>query len=193
MQRRLAIVASGIATLVLVGLGLTGCAGYTVKPHPGDHDEGLRFYRPEPYLLVTLKCTESATATSKSTTSEPTVTVVWLPAWDDEFAISTWSFLSKAEFAFVLGDGWRLTSVTAKTDTTDALAKFLELVGKGTEAGAFFKKPVEPAFAGANAQPQELRDVVKLFRIRIEEGGVSLAEVPMTTLPPGAPVPPLPK
>ena len=173
------LIPKGILGFGLLGAALTGCAGYSVRPHPGENAEGLRFYRPEPYLLVTLKATENTTA--KTTTLEPTVAVVWLPNYDEEYVITTWSFLSKAEFAFTLTDGWRLASISAKSDTTDALAKFLELVGKGTEAGAFYAKPVPPKVKNFAGQPQEMKDVVKLFRIRFVDGGVRLEEVPMRT------------
>jgi len=50
---------------------LAGCAGIKIVKVTDDSTEGLRFYRPEPYLIVT----------SSSTT------IQWLPNFKQEYAV----------------------------------------------------------------------------------------------------------
>ena len=58
---------------------LAACASTTVKKDPGQHDRGIRYYRPKPHLLI------------QSTLDKPGETVAvsleYLPAFAEEYSI----------------------------------------------------------------------------------------------------------
>lgn len=106
---------AALVTAACLGAIVSGCAGYTVRlDGTGD---GYDVYKPEPYLLLV--------AGPKGHTAS----VIWLPDYGTRYRVDTWNVLSKADFGFIMEDGWRLTRVSDKSDTTaipDALVKAME-------------------------------------------------------------------
>ena len=144
MKRNLKIVT------VLLGMYLlSGCAGYSIT-HNGDGD-GYDVYRPEPYLMI--KPGEKALVAE----------IVWLPNYNERYRIDTWNFLGKADFQFDMGDGWKLTKISDKSDNTAVASKLLDVVQKAT-------RPETISLTGG----------VKLFRLVYNEKGefVGLKNVP---------------
>lgn len=152
-MRRFSII---IATVFL----LTGCARVEItKVFPKDERdkmEGIRFYRPDPYLLVTkgVPPVQSAsggqgggeqpaggggktpkendkpkTQTKKAdpTDAEPVaspynpeqlyVQVIWLPNFQEAYAIKPRSGIGTIDSTIQLKDGWQLTQFGGKIDT----------------------------------------------------------------------------
>jgi len=108
---------------------LAGCAGIKIVKVTDDSTEGLRFYRPEPYLIVT----------SSSTT------IQWLPNFKQEYAVQVRSgWFGSIEPKIALDNGWNLTSLGgtitsngsgAVTSITSLLTTVAPLVGlKGFKA-----------------------------------------------------------
>ncbi len=68
---------SSVPVLAFLAFSLAGCTPFTVTrvQTSADNTEGIRFYRPKPYLLVT------------ATDRGPAVTVVSLPDPNEEYVI----------------------------------------------------------------------------------------------------------
>ncbi len=84
---------------------VTGCASVKVVRNPGEGDNGVRFYRPKPYLLVT--------------PADPTGRLVnmkleYLPDFNEEYSAH---IQGKASVA--LKDGWNLVGVNTKEAPKD--------------------------------------------------------------------------
>jgi nitrogen fixation protein len=111
---------------------LSGCAGVTVtKITDSTYKEGVRFYRPWPYLWVTKEATRESTAEkvndkTKNTTTETSKNVttdkysskiIWLPKYDEEYVVKTTGLIGSAKYNIALADGWQLTSMGMERDT----------------------------------------------------------------------------
>jgi len=119
---------------------LAGCAGVDVKKVTSGKEEGIRFYRPHPYLLVTLTPPPTTGAESGPSTADkpkpkqatppadPTpatpdstgkvyMQIVWLPDKSENYAIEIRSGLGTIDSSFQLKDGWQLTQFGGKIDT----------------------------------------------------------------------------
>ena len=90
-----------------------GCAsvGVTRLSKDSEYREGIRFYRPQPYLLVSAKG------------SDRPAQVVWLPKKDEEYVLKVRSGLGAVDAKFALQDGWNLTEFGESRDpgTADLL------------------------------------------------------------------------
>lgn len=87
------------------------------------YKDGLRFYRPEPYLLVT-----------KDKDEKLQTSVIYLPNKTQEYALRTVLGIGAIEMNATLTDGWNLTVIGAKIDskvpeTITALAGALTAAG----------------------------------------------------------------
>lgn len=71
------------------------------------YKEGIRFYRPYPYLLVT-KDKEGKNLESK---------IIYLPNKNEEYAIKVKSGIGTVDTKFTLEDGWRLTQFGETRDS----------------------------------------------------------------------------
>ena len=94
--------------LLLIGLLLviSGCAKVTVeRVDDKDYKEGLRFYRPAPYLLVT------------NTQGQITSSVVWLPDKTEEYVLKHTNGFGAAELKAKLEGGWNLTEIGISSDS----------------------------------------------------------------------------
>jgi hypothetical protein len=93
---------------------LSSCASYEVtKIDKTSKTEGVRFFRPAPYLLIGI-----STGDAKSE-SVPTLTakLICLPDKSQEYVIHRKSELGTAEVTASLQDGWNLVSYGGKTDS----------------------------------------------------------------------------
>ena len=93
-----------LAGLCLVACG--GCASVAVTrlSKDADYREGVRFYRPQPYLLVSTKG------------SDRPAQIVWLPKKDEEYVLRVRSGLGAVDAKFALQDGWNLTEYGESRD-----------------------------------------------------------------------------
>ena len=129
-----AIVITAVAGLaVVVGTVVqVGCASVKVKRVPA-HDanvEGLRFYRPRPYLLVSDEPEQGTTA--KGATAKPAMggiagatstlhfSIVWLPDLSQEYVIQASAGMGTVTFNPTLENGWKLTALNANVDSKTA-------------------------------------------------------------------------
>lgn len=95
------------------GAAATGCAPRViVRQSPTADDEGIRYYRPKPYLLIS--------ALQKDTVASPdfvSITLDYLPDFSEEYAISVRPGLGIADVSVGLQDGWNLVSINQKLDS----------------------------------------------------------------------------
>jgi hypothetical protein len=94
-----------LITLTLLG---AGCAGVRVRQVTPDkpYTEGIRFYRPHPYLWVT-----------KDAKGGLQGTIVYLPDRSQEYVIQIRSGLGTVDSKFTLENGWNLTGLTEARDS----------------------------------------------------------------------------
>jgi hypothetical protein len=95
---------------VLFVVFAVGCSSVTIKKvAKGDTTtEGLRFYRPAPYLVVTKDTAKDTSLTYK---------IIYLPDKSEEYTIQTNAGIGTVENTYTLTDGWELTNYTDKRDT----------------------------------------------------------------------------
>lgn len=88
----------------------TGCVlpRTRVLKNPGEDFEGLRYYRPKPYLLI-----------GPSEKNPKTVDIVlqYLPDYEEEYGIQIRSGLGINDTTVELVNGWQLKSLNAETDS----------------------------------------------------------------------------
>jgi hypothetical protein len=129
---------SRLLALAFLALSLAGCTSFTVaRLHtPEDYKEGVRFYRPKPYLLVT------------STNGQLAATVVSLPDPSEEYVIRHRQGLGSSQFTAKLADGWNLVEIGRATDS--GFPQTLTALGALTAAtGAYaLKGPTEALTPG---------------------------------------------
>jgi hypothetical protein len=102
---------------------LLGCASVSIKPVGTDYTEGLRFYRPSPYLLVTTN-KDGAKSTS----------VVWLPDRSQEYYVKQNKGWGVSNLSVKLESGWNLIELGHVADskgpeTLNALGSLAANVG----------------------------------------------------------------
>jgi uncharacterized protein YceK len=103
---------------LMVLVMLAGCASVKIVKVTDDSTEGLRFYRPEPYLVVT----------------ETSSAVQWLPNLNQQYAIQVNSgWFGTVDPKITLDNGWNLTSYGA-TVTSDGAAAVTSFAGLITAA-----------------------------------------------------------
>jgi hypothetical protein len=88
-----------IAATCLWAVLLGGCSSVNVVKNPADDDNGIRYYRPKPYLMVT-----PADATGRMVKLE----VLYLPDYCEEYSIHP---KGKKPPSVQLKDGWNLVGV----------------------------------------------------------------------------------
>ena len=104
----------------LTCVGLFGCTPrIIVRQSPTADDEGIRYYRPKPYLLIS--------ALHKDTNASPdfvSITLDYLPDFSEEYSIKVQPGLGIADVNVSLQDGWNLVSINQKLDSqTDETLK----------------------------------------------------------------------
>ena len=148
---------------IVCGVLLTGCAPKVrVTKNPTDCDQGIRYYRPKPYLFVTAsgQSTTTGSGSSTRTTVVPSdqfvsIQLQYLPDFSEEYAISVRPGLGTADVEIGLEDGWNLTSINQNLDSNfdENVGAIADLVGSvgglvGTSSGlnpATSRKSVEVA------------------------------------------------
>lgn len=101
--------------LILIPLLFScACAGvsvYRVKAE-GDYRGGVRFYRPQPYLMVTQGRDGLVTS------------IVYLPKTNEEYAVKVHSGLGDVDSTLTFDQGWNLASIgeSRKSGTADILS-----------------------------------------------------------------------
>ena len=129
-----------LAILVLVA----GCLPTVrVCKHPGIDDQGIRYYRPKPFLLVTP--VESKTKVSGKEFIEVTTTgeyvqiqLEYLPDFSEEYSITVTPGLGAAEVGISLENGWNLTKVSQDLDShvDDSLKAVADVIDSVASLGA---------------------------------------------------------
>ena len=112
-------------------VALAGCAGYKVLPVDSKNDaqEGLRFYRPQPYLVVREDTTGKKAGTERRLAYE----VIYLPDYSKGYVMQRRGGLGTVEASVKLTNGWMLAELGMKTDsqvpqTIEAIAKIIPAV-----------------------------------------------------------------
>jgi hypothetical protein len=96
-----------IYTLCMFAALLAGCSSANVTKNPGPDDNGIRYYRPKPYLLVT-----PADATGRMVKLE----VLQLQDYSEEYSIHP---KGRKPPAVALKDGWNLVAVGGPAPPSD--------------------------------------------------------------------------
>jgi hypothetical protein len=127
---------------------LIGCASVTVRKVPtGDNDslEGVRFYRPAPYLMVSDSSSESKQTSAQAAKGPSAKTlqysVIWMPDLSQEYVIQVKSGLGSVTFNPTLENGWNLTGLNATADskTAELLTALTGFVPKALSSAAGVK------------------------------------------------------
>jgi len=116
-----------VCVLSILLLSWMGCASVKVEPvQPGANADGLRFFRPAPYLLV---ATTEAGQSGKPGQANRKVTyqLIWLPDYSKEYRIHHTGFIGSASLKVKLDSGWQLTELGIDRDT-----KAPDMVKEGT-------------------------------------------------------------
>ncbi len=108
-------------------LCLSGCAGVSVTRLDSEikYKDGIRFYRPQPYLLVT--DAKGAIETS----------IVYLPKTNEEYALRVRSGINGVDAKATFDQGWNLTSLGDAR--TNGFAESLTALGGLGRAAAGFR------------------------------------------------------
>jgi hypothetical protein len=111
----------------LVAFALVGCSEVSVTRLDSEsrYVDGVRFYRPQPYLLVT--DAKGAIETS----------IVYLPKMNEEYAFRVRSGVNGVDAKATFDQGWNLTSIG--DSRTNGAAEILTAVGGLGRAAAAFK------------------------------------------------------
>lgn len=149
------------ALLLPALLFCAGCASVKVK-HVGEcgitsTSEGVHFFRPRPYLLVSVQKKKDAAGTESNEFSS---SIVWLPDHSQEYVVQVESGWGSVDGSVELANGWMLSKFGAKSDS------------KGPETIAAISGLVKEAAAAAGSAPPQ-----GLYRIDIDmQGNVTLVK-----------------
>ena len=92
----------------------TGCLPATrVIKNPGEHDRGVRYYRPKPYLMVKPMVDDSG----RPVEGYVTLQTEMLPDFSEEYSIHVRSGFGTNETSIELHEGWRLESLNVSLDS----------------------------------------------------------------------------
>lgn len=154
-------------SLVLPLLFLSGCAGVSVYRISSDADYkgGVRFYRPQPYLMVT-----QARDTLQTS-------IVYLPKINEEYAVRTRSGLGDVDSKATFDDGWNLTELgeSRRSGTADLLTAVGGLGKAALSAAQGLLPPSEILSPGLYAIQFDPKTglAVRLRKVELDvEGGV---------------------
>lgn len=94
--------------LIVAALLITGCASVEVTKITPENPfkEGIRFYRPHPYLWVT-----------KDKEGNLQGSILWLPNKNEEYIINVKSGIGSVDAKFTLEGGWNLTQFGETRDS----------------------------------------------------------------------------
>jgi hypothetical protein len=127
-----AIVLWGIVPLLLLaGVGCT--PRVIVHANPSQHDKGIRYYRPKPYLKI--EPAEVSKADQQIETLRMVkISLVYLPDFSEEYSIDVRSGFGTADVGIKLDDGWNLTEISQDLDSQtdenlEAIGSIISAVG----------------------------------------------------------------
>ena len=113
-----------------------GCnPGLRVIKNPGNHANGIRYYRPKPYLFIS-PTAEQVTTTAASNVSVAvtgaspdlvTIELQYLPDFTEEYALNVRTGLGTNKTTIKLEEGWKLTEINQELDSK--FAENLKAVG----------------------------------------------------------------
>jgi hypothetical protein len=105
--------------VLVLCLVLIGCANLDVRAASGPKDEGLHFFRPQPYLLLA------------ASPNGCTVDIKYLPDYDNEYVMIVHAGFGTVNFNPTLDSGWNLTGLNTTVDskTSEAVTALGSLVG----------------------------------------------------------------
>jgi hypothetical protein len=121
---------------------LSACATAEIrKVTKDDTVEGVRFYRPTPYLLVSLTGAEGQQGGSWNL--DLSYQIIWLPNTSQQYEIRPKGFVGTADLTVTLTDGWNLQQFTLNREG-HAAETFKEAVGGFTSlVGALSEEAIE--------------------------------------------------
>jgi hypothetical protein len=113
--------------------------------------EGIRFYRPYPYLLIS----EESKPAKQDKTDPPAkpmlqYKIIWLPDLSQEYAIQVRPGLGTIDFKPSFEEGWKLVGLDAKLDskTIEMIEAASGLIEKGAKVITGMKTVPEPLQPG---------------------------------------------
>ena len=124
---------TGRYALSAIILVMSGCGGVEIRriTAQNPYEEGLRFFRPHPYLWVT-----------KDKSGGLQGSIIWLPDKSQEYVATAKSGLGRADSRLTLENGWNLTGfsesresptaemITALTGSLQEVTKILKATSK---------------------------------------------------------------
>lgn len=123
-----------LLVLSCIPIILSACATAEIKKVTKDDTvEGLRFYRPTPYLLVSLTGAEGQQGGIWEL--DLSYQIIWLPNMSQQYEIRPKGFIGTADLTVTLTDGWNLQQFTlnreghAAETFKEAVGGFTSLVG----------------------------------------------------------------
>ena len=124
-----------VLSIAPIVLPLVSCAEVTIRKAT-ENAEGLRFYRPAPYLQVS-EAADTTDGGSKSGGAQATrlqFSIVWLPDYKQEYIVQSRPGFGSVTFKPTLADGWNLTGMEASMDskTAEILTALAGLLPKAT-------------------------------------------------------------
>ncbi len=91
-----------------------GCLPRTfVRKNPAEHDRGIRYYRPKPYLAIRPHVTRDGIPSDEFVD----ITLEYLPDFSEEYSIHVRSGLGINETSIALDQGWNLTAINMRLDS----------------------------------------------------------------------------
>ncbi len=88
-----------------------------VHSNPGRETNGIRYYRPKPYLKIEPAEVAVDKTTTKFVPGMLRITLEYLPDFSEEYAIDVRSGLGVANVGIKLQDGWNLTEISQDLDS----------------------------------------------------------------------------
>jgi hypothetical protein len=149
---------------LLVGVGLvllSSCAGVQVKRVVTENQEGLRYWRPAPYLAYV------QTTTDKGVTCE--LKPFYLPDKSEEYAITIHAGMGAAKVNPILAEGWNLTSLDTDVDSkaSENISAIASLVKETAAAVA----PRTRSSSAKRASQQKAATCEGVFRVSYDSVG----------------------
>ena len=160
-------------------LSMTGCSTVVVEPYSKEtYKDGIRFYRPAPYILV------SPTLDEKGNIVGTEMSIRYLPDYRQEYVVRSWTFIGSVTMKPGLTDGWNLVALESSVDP-----KFAETV-TALVGAAKLGMPMTPQ----GVQPPSTAPVPGLYKLILptKENEFPRIEGPISFGPPGASSTPTP-
>ena len=117
---------SGRSVLAVVALVCSACLGPKLEGQKirSDTQEGMPYYLPKPYLLVSKNFRPFQTAGKAATTSKPDADktlygyeIIYLPDRCNQYGLKVSRGIGTLETRIELEDGWKFTGTSLKTDS----------------------------------------------------------------------------